>query len=447
MAQKYARGMHAWGICGRSGRKMLLKDMVFDERYPNMRVDPDWFEGKHPQELMPKVEDPVALYRPAVEVIDAPSTMVLTLSAPPVPPPVLSVTVVAGPALDLTWTVDALLAAEVASYRIYRATNNGAYTLLNTVAAPTQVYVDTTVTGGNTYGYFVVGVSTNGSQTAISNILSANGTIVDTYATPGAVTWSKRPNAVLVTAKAVGAGAGGGGCDNSKIRNPGGGVALLEGHSGGGGGYAKSTYLPSALPNTVNVFVGTPGAGATADTQSNGVTNDGTASWFGGIPGNNPGFYVFGGGTSQSGGVSNGGVGQVLGGTGVVTGTGGGGQARSDGVESDPPPGAVYNGNPGSNGAPGGGGNGAHLLLPNGNPPTIGTPTATGGASTDAGTGGAGGVAATLPAGGAGQNGGFPGGGGGGGSPGSNPLLNLATPSGAGGTGGGGVVIVTTFLW
>lgn len=78
MAQKYAKGQHAWGICGRSGKKMLLKDMVFDGRYPNMRVDPDWWEDKHPQEFLPKVEDPVALYRPSPEVIDAPSSPVLT---------------------------------------------------------------------------------------------------------------------------------------------------------------------------------------------------------------------------------------------------------------------------------------------------------------------------------------------------------------------------------
>lgn len=78
MAQKYAKGQHAWGICGRSGKKMLLKDMVFDGRYPNMRVDPGWWEDKHPQEFLPKVEDPVALYRPSPEVIDAPSSPVLT---------------------------------------------------------------------------------------------------------------------------------------------------------------------------------------------------------------------------------------------------------------------------------------------------------------------------------------------------------------------------------
>jgi hypothetical protein len=65
MGRKYARGDRAWGICGRSARKMLLKDMVFDGRYPNMRVDPAWFEPKDPLDYAPKVDDPVALWRPA----------------------------------------------------------------------------------------------------------------------------------------------------------------------------------------------------------------------------------------------------------------------------------------------------------------------------------------------------------------------------------------------
>lgn len=78
MPQKYAKGSRAWGICGRSGRKMLLNDMVFDGRYPNMRVDPAWYEGKHPQEYLPAIEDPVALFRPSPEVIKPPTAPVLT---------------------------------------------------------------------------------------------------------------------------------------------------------------------------------------------------------------------------------------------------------------------------------------------------------------------------------------------------------------------------------
>lgn len=77
MPTKYARGMHAWGICGRSGKKMLLREMVFDGQYPNMRVDPAWWEPKHPQERLVAMEDPVALFRPSPEVLDPPTPPVL----------------------------------------------------------------------------------------------------------------------------------------------------------------------------------------------------------------------------------------------------------------------------------------------------------------------------------------------------------------------------------
>lgn len=47
---------------------MLLRDMVFDGHLPNMRVDPAWWEPKHPQERLPAGDDPVQLWRPSPEV-------------------------------------------------------------------------------------------------------------------------------------------------------------------------------------------------------------------------------------------------------------------------------------------------------------------------------------------------------------------------------------------
>ncbi len=44
---------------------MLLQDLVFDGQYPNMRVDPAYYEPKHPLELPPPTDDPVALWRPS----------------------------------------------------------------------------------------------------------------------------------------------------------------------------------------------------------------------------------------------------------------------------------------------------------------------------------------------------------------------------------------------
>ena len=61
----YAKGKWALGECRRSGRKMLLRNMIADGYYPNLIVDPEWYEPKHPQESLPKVRDPTSLFRPA----------------------------------------------------------------------------------------------------------------------------------------------------------------------------------------------------------------------------------------------------------------------------------------------------------------------------------------------------------------------------------------------
>jgi hypothetical protein len=65
LGSAYAKGKWALGECRRSGRKMLLRNMVADGYYPNLIVDPQWYEPKHPQESLPKVRDPVSLFRPA----------------------------------------------------------------------------------------------------------------------------------------------------------------------------------------------------------------------------------------------------------------------------------------------------------------------------------------------------------------------------------------------
>jgi len=67
MPKRYAKGSRAWGECRRSGKRLLLNDMVRDGQFPNLIVAPDWYEPRHPQENLPIVGDPVALYRPAPE--------------------------------------------------------------------------------------------------------------------------------------------------------------------------------------------------------------------------------------------------------------------------------------------------------------------------------------------------------------------------------------------
>lgn len=60
---RYARGSRAWGMCARSGIRMLLKDMVEDP-LTHLLVHPDWAE---PPLMRPPIDisDGVALERPA----------------------------------------------------------------------------------------------------------------------------------------------------------------------------------------------------------------------------------------------------------------------------------------------------------------------------------------------------------------------------------------------
>lgn len=107
---KYAKGTIAVGICARSGRKMLLRDMVFDGYYPWLRVDPKWREERHPQERLPRVNDPVALYRPAP---DAESRAANALEVLVNPPPQLLTTPLNGPLAGVGITSGALESVEL----------------------------------------------------------------------------------------------------------------------------------------------------------------------------------------------------------------------------------------------------------------------------------------------------------------------------------------------
>lgn len=119
MATKYAKGRRAWGICARSGAKALLSELVFDGRFPNMRVLKDWWEDRHPQEFLPKLEDPIALYRPSPEVIAAPTAPILSIVA-------------GNLSAILTWTPAESDITEISSYTIFRGVGG---------ATPTQLIV------------------------------------------------------------------------------------------------------------------------------------------------------------------------------------------------------------------------------------------------------------------------------------------------------------------
>lgn len=67
---KFAKGKKAVGICARSGRKMLLKDMVPDGEYPNLLVDPAWRDIYHPQKRPVNTDEGIVLKRPAPDIDD-----------------------------------------------------------------------------------------------------------------------------------------------------------------------------------------------------------------------------------------------------------------------------------------------------------------------------------------------------------------------------------------
>jgi hypothetical protein len=171
MNTTYARGDKAWGICARSGRRMLLKDMVFDGQYPNMRVDPAWYEPKHPLERVVNRKDPIALWRPAPEPLQQPT------------PPVLSGDVQAGPAIELSWTESRSRMSQVDTYLVYRliVDEEEEFELLATVGVVRDwkgaiegelAYTDEAVVLGKSYSYYVIGQAVLGETSEPSNTVT-----------------------------------------------------------------------------------------------------------------------------------------------------------------------------------------------------------------------------------------------------------------------------------
>lgn len=170
MARKYAVGHKAWFICQRCGLRGLYRDSVFDGQIANLRVHSECFEPRHPQESLPKVTDPIALFRPSPEMGGTPPvlTAVYVDGQPPIP---------AG--VELNWTEAEVFNARFESYDVYRAlidpqTNEpGDYTLLTSlpitydefmaIVSQTLTYTDTDVDPSSAYAYKVIANASNGA--------------------------------------------------------------------------------------------------------------------------------------------------------------------------------------------------------------------------------------------------------------------------------------------
>jgi hypothetical protein len=75
--------------------------------------------------------------------------------------------------VNLSWDAPGSSKTEIAGYRIYRATSgSSAYQQLNPALDTSTSYADTTVKASTTYDYYVESVSTSGTSSAPSGVLS-----------------------------------------------------------------------------------------------------------------------------------------------------------------------------------------------------------------------------------------------------------------------------------
>lgn len=242
--------------------------------------------------------------------------------------------------------------------------------------------------------------------------------LTTTFSTQGTASYVVPSGITSITVKMWGGGAGGGA-----------GGASTTGGDGGGAGYVSATYTVTP-GETLTVYVGGAGAGATSNTSGGGGGGGGYSSLYrsttplaiaaggGGGGGGRTGTDVTQtGGAGGAGGGTTGATGSV--GGGAATTTGGGGGTQSAGGAGGTVTSSGNNGSAGSSLAGGAGADGR-----------TGSGTDGSGAAGGLATGGAGGsVASTSRGGGGGGGSGYFGGGGGSGSQG--------TSTGASGGGGG----------
>jgi hypothetical protein len=164
VGRKYATGNHAWFICQRCGLRGLYRNSVFDGHIANLRVHPECWEPKHPQESLPKVTDPIALWRPSPEWGGTPSVLEAVLNEET-------------GFIELSWTEAEIFNARFESYDVYRAivdpvtSEIGEYVLLEAlpitygydmeILDQTLTYTDEDVEFGVTYAYKVIANASN----------------------------------------------------------------------------------------------------------------------------------------------------------------------------------------------------------------------------------------------------------------------------------------------
>lgn len=164
----YAEGRLAYGLCQRCGLRYLLRELVLDGYYPNIRVCSGCYDPPQPQERLAVVSDPEALWKPAVDTYSF-------------PPPFLTA-VVNGANVVLNWTsiggppvgadhVGGYGPYLSAAYEVWRSIDGGLtfqmlISLPNTadefgaLAIETLTYTDTAPTVNNPF-YYIRGYDVN----------------------------------------------------------------------------------------------------------------------------------------------------------------------------------------------------------------------------------------------------------------------------------------------
>jgi hypothetical protein len=89
--------------------------------------------------------------------------------AAPEAPTGLTATVFSTSRIDLTWTDNA---TDETGYKVYRSTDNVSFSVIDTIAADSEAYSDTTITAGTTYYYKVAAYNAGGE--AAGNVDAAN---------------------------------------------------------------------------------------------------------------------------------------------------------------------------------------------------------------------------------------------------------------------------------
>lgn len=159
----YASGRYAWGECQKCGLRFKYLQLRSDGHWRHLRVCPDCYDPRHPQERLLRVSDAVALWRPSPESRHAPTIPVLAGET-------------AGTTNSLSWTAVTSQDSRVAGYRLYRDEVQIADLEIETdytgaVLVDPRAYDDESLADG-TYEYTVVAYDLRGLVSGPSNVVT-----------------------------------------------------------------------------------------------------------------------------------------------------------------------------------------------------------------------------------------------------------------------------------